>query len=301
MGAAEPLSVPFDFGKVAVHRREPARAGVGQNRDEAALQRKPQDQSDPASDLRQIANDLETIRQQLAEGREDLEIVRLRFDLAQKKLPSAQSRVNNETTAFFVEALIETSEFLAPYLRGKLARTSVANHFTIYEFRSQFESKQTELGGGASGPSIGQGAPQTQTFGFFHRRTDSIHLPPEARFGHAFHEGVHKYSSPGIQNAFGIYLNEGITQYFADRVQAEQGVEGSTSHAYGDQLACAKTVLSWIGGDEAVLAQAYLQGRINRPLEETLRRLGISQRELDRLKRDRDGLGLCERIKKIGP
>ena len=207
-----------------------------------------------------------------------------------KSLPTARQVSGEKDTAFFVEGLIETSSRLQPYLKGKLAKTSVAKNFHIYGSRDEFEAKAGKLVGGESSPG-------TKFGGFYHRPTDSIHLPPRAEFGHALHEGIHKYSSRVVLTMFGQFLNEGVTQYFADRVQEEHQVEGKTKHEYGEQLECAKIALSFLKDGDKTLAEAYFQGKAIPMSEEINARLGINQGERAKLVSDNK---LCERIKQKG-
>lgn len=277
---------------------------VQQSNGPVALQRQPDDRELLSRDLKEISDELEKIRQQLGEGAENLEIFRAELALASQKLPRAEIPIDRKTGPAFVEAAIEGSKVLRPFLTGRLATTSVEKNFTIYDFREQFEDKERELSKNTSvNPTIGRPKPTKQIGGFFHRRTDSIHLPPNPKFGHALHEGIHKYSSVATQNALGVYINEGFTQFFTDEVLTEHGL-GSVSHAYGPNLKCAKIVLKWINDDKVALGRAYFQGgtHANIVMQEVMRRLGLTTvGELVRLTADRDGLGLCERIEKVGP
>lgn len=207
-----------------------------------------------------------------------------------KELPTARRLVEEEATAFFVEGLIETSKVLGPFIQGKLAKTSVAKNFHLYGSREEFDAKAGKLVGV-------EGSPGTKVGGFYHRPTDSIHLPPRASFGHALHEGIHKYSAAVVLGALGKSLNEGITQYFTDRVQEEHKVEGQAQHEYGPNVECAKIVLSWLGDGEKTMAEAYFQGKASGMAEEINKKLGIDAGERSKLVgQDK----LCERIKQKG-
>jgi hypothetical protein len=256
------------------------------------VQRQPQDVDELLRQGAETVESLEEIRKQLALGKEHLEILRWRLVTGSQKLPRAESPVSTSTTAVFVEALIEASPFLEPYLVGRLVRTRVADRFTIYDFRETFEEKRdtldkrvTPMGGRAD----------KRPYGFYHRRTDSIHLPSDAKFGHALHEGIHKYSSVAVQNGLGVYFNEGVTQYFTNRVLAEHPELGTVA-AYDDELACARIALRWINDDVAMFARAYFGGEVN-PLATAVRqRLNLTGAEFSRLANEDEGLGLCRRI-----
>jgi hypothetical protein len=208
-----------------------------------------------------------------------------------KKLPTGRRLVEEKTTAFYVEGLIETSKLLEPFIQGKLARTSVAKNFHIYGSREEFDAQAGKLVGEKNSPG-------TKFGGFYHRPTDSIHLPPRAAFGHALHEGIHKYSAAVVLGALGQSLNEGITQYFTDRVQAEHQLEGEAQNEYGEQLECAKIVLSWLPDQEKTMAEAYFQGKATVMAEAINKQLGIDAGQRSKLVGEDK---LCERIKQKGP
>jgi hypothetical protein len=93
-----------------------------------------------------------------------------------------------------------------------------------------------------------------------------------------------------------VYFNEGVTQYFTDRVLAEQPGLGNVV-AYEDELACARIALRWINDDVAMFARAYFGGAVD-PLATAVRqRLKLTGGELSRLAHSEDGgLELCRRI-----
>lgn len=208
-----------------------------------------------------------------------------------KKLPTGRRIVDEKSTAFYIEGLIETSKLLAPFLQGKLAKTSIAKNFHIYGSREEFDAQAGKLVGEKSSPG-------TKFGGFYHRPTDSIHLPPRATFGHALHEGIHKYSAAVVLGALGQSLNEGITQYFTDRVQEEHQIKGAAQHEYGSQLECAKIILTWLPDREKTLAEAYFQGKATALAAEINKQLGIDAGQRAKLVGEDK---LCERIKQKGP
>ncbi len=241
-------------------------------------------------------DDVEQIRKQLAEGAESLEVVRARLMLA-GGVPGAGSRVGSGT-GDTVEALIESSSTLAPFIEGKRRGTQVGakGQFNVYDFDEQFRAAHDRLERRVT-PNTGASQRDVpRPMGFFHRRSDSIHLPPTATLGQALHEGIHKYSSVGMQSALGVYLNEGVTQVFTDEVLSEHKVSGSTRHAYAGQLRCARKVVGWFGLERVGHAffTATGLGALATDLDS---RLGLKDAvERVRLANDRGGEGLCERI-----
>jgi hypothetical protein len=240
-------------------------------------------------------DELRRLNQMFDQAREDLENLRQQFMLVGLRGPKVGSRVGEDTPEL-VEALIETSPFLEPYLRGRLATTSVRKNFHHYASDSAFFDKMDELEHVVHPISYAKNRDAPRPMGFYHRLTDSIHLPPEANLGHAMHEALHRYSSPVAQNVFGIFINEGFTQYFTDRVLAEQQVEGKTTHRYQGQLDCARKVIGWSSPD--MVAKSFFLGEAS-PLSLVLvQHTGTTGAELVRLAHVDKGLGLCERIER---
>jgi hypothetical protein len=270
-----------------------------------ALQRQPQQSGaeELERDLLEMSHKLREIGVKIEEGREDIEIIRHQFFLAGKQMPKVTDPIDKSTVADFVEALIETSRTLTPFLpSGKRARTSVAKGLTIHEFREQFESEDARLSSRVT-PSVGQPRRTKIVKGFYHRATDSIHLTTDtsqgadSKFGAALHEGIHKYSAPLLQTRLGVDINEGFTQRFADLVSAEHGIGVYTGHDYGPQMACAEKVIGWLNDGERLSASAYFLGNVYPLQQEIIRRLSVNNSQLNDLARDRQGEGLCERIK----
>lgn len=243
----------------------------------------------------ELTDELRKVGEDVGQVAEDLEVLRHLLFLGRNQLPGAGDRIDGATVAAFVEALIETSQAIGPYLLRKRAATSVAKNLKLYDFREQFESADARLSG-RKGPIIGRPRQTTVVGGFYHQRTDSIHLPPDAKFADALHEGIHKYSSVVVRMRLGEYVNEGLTQHFTDLVRAEHGVKGRHEHAYGDRLACANKVIGWLDDGERLSRRAYFRGDIEPLRQEIMRRLRVNGSQLDGLARDRGGEGLCERI-----
>jgi uncharacterized protein DUF4157 len=270
-----------------------------------ALQRQPQPggAEELSRDLLEISHELREVGVKIEEGMEDLEIFRHQLFLAGTQLPKVGDRIDKTTVAALVEAAIETSQTLAPFLPpGKRARTSVAKGLTVHRFREELESADARLSHVVT-PSVGQPRRTKLVKGFYHRATDSIHLTTDtkygadSKFGDALHEGIHKYSSPVLQTRLGIYINEGFTQHFADLVSAEHGIGVYTGHTYGPQMDCAKKVMGWLKDGKMLSARAFFRGEVDPLRQEIMRRLRVNDSQLNDLARDREGEGLCERIK----
>jgi hypothetical protein len=271
-----------------------------------ALQRQPQPSGaeEMSRELKEMSQELREIGVKIEEAREDIESIRHNLFLGgAKQLPKVGDRIDKATVADFVEAFIETSRTLAPFMPpGIRARTSVAKGLVIHEFREQLESEEARLSHRVT-PGVGQPRRTKLVKGFYHRAKDSIHLTTdpshggESKIGDALHEGIHKYSSVLIEARLGIAINEGFTQHFADLVSAEHGIGVYTGHSYGPQMACAEKVIGWLKDGERLSGRAYFLGETDPLRQEIMRRLSVNDSQLNDLARDRQGAGLCERIK----
>jgi hypothetical protein len=161
------------------------------------------------------------------------------------------------TQLALLRTVIEASPTLSPYLTQKRARgqqpTDLRNaqRFVIHSSDSdlQDEAKNCHQGEAGPGEKIG---------GFYCRPTDTIHLPPDAKFGTALHEAIHKYSQLILFGACDQFLNEGLTQYFADIVLTDQHLRKFTGHLYQKQLECATRFIQAYHLDE--VASVYFLG-----------------------------------------
>src|SRR5262245_48236147 len=169
----------------------------------------------------------------------------------------ATTRVG-KTTASLIQTVLERSRALRPYIGQKLGRVMIPKNFIHHDFDATFNNKYT----GLHKIIIPAGSTEEKELitrrGFYHRPTDAIHLRPAANVGHALHEAIHKFSSPGFRSVFGGYLDEGVTQYFTDVVLVEQGLGKMTTHTYQDQLRCANRLIGHFNPD--IIAKAYFQG-----------------------------------------
>ncbi|HKP73639.1 MAG TPA: DUF4157 domain-containing protein [Pyrinomonadaceae bacterium] len=94
--------------------------------------------------------------------------------------------------------------------------------------------------------------------GFYDRANDKINLPSTGKFGDAVHESVHRLSGLMFNGLYGHYLNEGVTQYFANRILADESLPPYTGHAYQKNLTDAELLISKVGWE--LVAQLYFQG-----------------------------------------
>ena len=177
------------------------------------------------------------------------------------------SRVNDKTPGRIQAALAE-SRLLRPYLRDKFPSLAITDgRFEIHTFDKDFNRA---AGAWRRLPPHMTDLQLEQTFkdigGYYDRGKRTIHLRPHATFGHAVHESMHKVSHAGFL-WWGSFIDEGVTQLFADRLLEEHGLTKVTNHNYGPQLACAEKLVAATNLD--MVARAYFLN--DSELRETLR------------------------------
>ena len=163
-----------------------------------------------------------------------------------------------------LRTVIEASPTLMPYLTQQ--RSQGAQPTNLRD-QQRFKAHDADFQDAARRANIAAPEPGKAIGGFYDRPTDTIHLPSTAEFGDALHEAIHKYSptvpcgrrpSTILQCRCGGFLNEGLTQYFADIVLTDQGLQKSTHHQYQQQLACARRFVNTYHLDD--VARLYFLG-----------------------------------------
>jgi hypothetical protein len=207
------------------------------------------------------------------------------------------TRVGKNTASLLHDAL-ERSRVLRPYIARKLSRIRIPKGFVHHDTDAGFEAAYVRL----HNLVIPFGSQQERELrtkrGFFHPQTDSIHLRPTASVGYALHEAIHKFAERGFRPVLGGYLDEGLTQYFTDRVLVEQELGRMTRHLYEPQLRCAQHFVRLFTPDLA--ARAYFEGGnyLTQLAREVLRRLNLNAAGLPPL---RQGDALCRRLSSLQP
>jgi hypothetical protein len=179
------------------------------------------------------------------------------LDVFKRAGVTATTRVG-KTTASLIQTVLERSRALRPYIGQKLGRVMIPKNFIHHDFDATFNNAYTGLHKIVIPAGSAEEKELITRRGFYHPPTDAIHLRPAANVGHALHEAIHKFSSPGFRSVFGGYLDEGVTQYFTDVVLVEQGLGKMTTHTYQDHLRCANQLIGLFNPD--VIAKAYFQG-----------------------------------------
>jgi len=163
-------------------------------------------------------------------------------------------------TASQLDQILSNSQFLKPYIEDKLKRKSIsqAGKFVIHASDSEFDLAYMTLHhelDDLNNPAFRKELEMKK--GFYWEPEDTIHLRPLSDMSQALHEAIHKFSEAGFNSMFGKFVNEGTTQYFADKVQAELGFPPAGSHGYGRELAFATDLIAYL--DESFIAVHYFK------------------------------------------
>ena len=163
-------------------------------------------------------------------------------------------RVSDKTAGLIQAALLESEE-LAPFLKDKFPKAAITKDFDI-QTDDDFDDAVKAMKHNTEPMTRNQiRAAYGNVGGFFDRSTKHIHVRQRSHFGHAVHESMHKVAHPAFHAFWGDFINEGVTQYFCDRLLVEQGLGIVTDHEYKDQLECAKKLVALT--DWQTVAKAY--------------------------------------------
>ncbi|AHF17462.1 hypothetical protein NIASO_08170 [Niabella soli DSM 19437] len=175
----------------------------------------------------------------------------------QKKEFKSTGRANEETPALINETVIKSS-LLSKYVGGDKIKAALLNAENFHVIQN-YELKEY-------GDKCNQGNIADIAGGFFCRTVASakdkglagdIFVVQYLKLGYVIHEFMHKLSGVTVKNMLGTFINEGITQYFTDRFLTEGKYDVLKDHNYGDNLACAKKIVS--DTSEEMVADAYFK------------------------------------------
>jgi hypothetical protein len=246
------------------------------------------------------------------EVRADVERERARFDarMAEDKLRRAEaaerlkphalkqagittdSQVDDETPKWIQAALAE-SEKLRPYLKDKFPGSAITakGAFEIHGDPDDFNEAVKTAKGVSEPLTKRQLAERYGTVGgVFNRKTRKIHVRSHTKFGHAMHEAMHRVAHPAFHGFWEEFINEGVTQLFADCVLVEQGLTPVTDHDYKAELACAKALVAATNLDTVARAYFLNDGKLRDAL---MARFGI---RLDALRQEIHAGTFCRRF-----
>jgi len=148
--------------------------------------------------------------------------------------------------------VLSQSILLRPYL--KRSPELIKKNFIKHGSDEEFETAYVTINKISPGSEEMKRLPTVR--GFYDDKKDTIHVRPRSDYGEALHEAIHKMANPGFRTIFGHRpVDEGVTQYFTDRVLEEQELPPAKT-AY--DLDCENNFLSVAGFDAA--AKMYFQG-----------------------------------------
>jgi hypothetical protein len=199
------------------------------------------------------------------------------------------SRVSDNTPGLIQKALEESDE-LKPFLKGKFPGSAITKDFEIHTREDTFNEAIKKHFGNTEPMTEKQMAEAYGGYGgFVEHVSRKIHVRSRSTLGHAVHEAMHRVSSKGFRGFWGDFLNEGVTQLFADRLLVEHGLTKVADHKYKDELACAEKLVALT--DVKTVAAAYFQ--YDQKLREAVqKKLNVDLHTLSRL----DGKTICSRL-----
>ena len=201
-------------------------------------------------------------------------------------------------TAQMIDAVLQRNQKLAPYIGDRLKsgfKIAEKGKFVKELSDSNFDAsyrKAYELDSSQTVPS--------STRGFYDPKTSEIHLRPEAKFGTALHEAIHRLATATMYSRFlpaakqisenlTEVLAEGMTAYFTDFVLDEEKLP-NFNDANRDRKKKVENLVTTLGFD--LVAKFNFKGAA---VVEIGNKLGLSTKQYGDLK----GEGLKEVLKRI--
>jgi hypothetical protein len=163
----------------------------------------------------------------------------------------------NKNMPDIIDQIFSASDVLKPYIKANSNLIAEKGKFRIEIGYQNLIAAYKDCHDGNE--------PEGKIGGFYCRNTGVVHTvagnnkkEPTSEFGHVIHESIHKKSASGMRAFFTDFINEGVTQYFADKVLEEQNLGAHKKHIYKDQLECARQLIRVVGED--TVAQYYFKG-----------------------------------------
>ena len=188
-------------------------------------------------------------------------------------------------TAQIIDDVLQRNQTLAPYIGDRIKKTKIAEKGKFIKELSDgnFENSYR------SAYDLDSGNPVPSHFvGFYDSKTREIHLRPDAEFGTALHEAVHKLASPAlyanhlpaaqkVSNKLAEVLKEGVTAYFTDAILKEEELP-AFKDAYSRNKKSAANLVAAMGADGFdLLAKFNFKGTA---IMEIGRALGMSDKQI---------------------
>ncbi len=169
------------------------------------------------------------------------------------------SVINNKTPALIQTALTR-SVALSSFVAVRVSHSPLSKIFFHYGSVDEFTHKYKKL----NNIAVPFGSPEDKKLrnirGFYHRKTDSIHLSPTVNLGHALLFSITRLSSPAFGNFFGYRVSEGVGLHFTNLVLREQGLE-PLKPENTQELHCGEDLGGVVGVE--MLGKAYFQNHLD--------------------------------------
>jgi hypothetical protein len=204
---------------------------------------------------------------------------------------SAQDPISTKTMLPLIDAVFKRNPTIKPYIAGRLTEgreIAEKGKFIVHTTRQLFEDAYEKyLGKRAKRFPRGfywetEQSGKTQTY------RDEIHLPPDATFGEAFHEAVHKMSALTVPHYlsddedFAFDVNEGLTSLFSVLILKDEGVTDYRD-GYGSRRKKAEKLVD--GGRFDAVAKWYWMGERKDLLENIGVKVGSKNEAKDAIRK----------------
>jgi hypothetical protein len=160
-------------------------------------------------------------------------------------------------TAGTIDIVLQRNKRLAPYIGDRLKkgfRIAEKGRFVQELNDGNFENSYRAAYGLGSSSSV-----PAHIMGFLDSKQSIIHLRPDAKFGTAMHEAVHRLASPSLYSGrlplaakvskhLAEVLKEGVTAYFTDLILSDEGLSGHVD-SYSKLKKKAAKLVAALGSD----------------------------------------------------
>src|SRR5262249_1349225 len=192
---------------------------------------------------------------------------------------SARDPVSAKTMVPLIDAVLKRNPTIAPYVADRLTQgreIGEKGKFIVHPTPASFETDYEKYIG-KRGEKVPRGFYwEFEGTGKKQKYRDEIHLPPDATFGEAFHEAVHKRSAVSIPSYLAsdpdlaFDLNEGLTSLFSVLILKDEGVTDYTD-GYASKRRKAEKLVD--DGRFDAVAKWYWTGMV----ADLLKKLGVKR------------------------
>lgn len=204
-------------------------------------------------------------------------------------------------TPQIIDTVLQRNKRLAPYIGDRLTgglKIAEKGHFVKELSDANFDSAYRKTYEESAGDTV-----PSYVMGFYDPNASTIHLRPDAKFGTALHEAVHRLAAPSVYSLMSTVaskisddlvkvLVEGVTAYFTDTIVQDEGLPNFVD-AYSSSKKKAAAIVAALGKDgfEVMATYNFKTGSVL----EIGKRLGISEKQYAALK----GTVVSEILKKV--